>query len=68
MTKPTHAERKRQQRARAAAGQVHRVAVYLTEEELQAITFDGQTHDETIHQLIKYLRFSAPRQTATSGR
>lgn len=27
------AERKRQQRARAAAGQVHRVAVYLTDEE-----------------------------------
>lgn len=37
------AERKRQQRARAAAGQVHRVAVYLTEAEMELATNDGQS-------------------------
>lgn len=38
------AERKRQQRARAAAGQVHRVAVYLTEEERRMLDCIAQQH------------------------
>ena len=39
------AERKRQQRARAAAGQVHRVPVYLTEEQkrrLDRLVYDAR--------------------------
>lgn len=49
------AERKRQQRARAAAGQVHRVAVYLTDWELgflQRRQLGSETEEETIRRLI----------------
>jgi hypothetical protein len=37
------AQQKRDQRARAAAGQVHRVSVWLTQHELDLATNDGQT-------------------------
>ena len=51
MTNPNRlyeTERKRQQRARIAAGQVHKVVVYLTEDEFKAATRNGMSADEGI--------------------
>lgn len=65
MTQPlTHAERKRQQRARAAAGQVHRVAVYLTAQQA-ALAIHVGCGDPALG-LIRALTLhnTPPRQTA----
>lgn len=71
----THAERKRQQRARLAAGQVHRVAVYLTVDEIQSLVFCQrykETYEDTMRRLIREtdmraVPFVAPQKWITAA-
>lgn len=56
MTNPNRlyeTERKRQQRARIAAGQVHKVVLWLNQAEMDALLEIGNTPPETISRLIK---------------